>query len=1169
MPRAHPPTLNNRNTTSSRIRADSPGAGPAITIDSSDCSESSKAEDEWPIKSILEETDTQYLIDWEGPYEPSWEPKENASEPAIEAWERWKARNTRGSPIFISSDSSRDLEDSSSSSSSYHSLSQNQDQSPEQHVNQTPNHCRIESHIAAQLQSEYLNHLSASQEQDSQVSASLFVNQGNLPEILESIEARIQQNSVPALASLHYSLDYSQSRNRSSSFETVSDYSQPPAKLLPGESQGVNLDDSLQNTQEQGDSTHSLFLAKPLSSEIEEVGVSNTPQTTQEQRYSTSGQSPLSIDRSEPPRPVASAPLSWQSVKSPGTFKGFKSSEIAETPAHPPSAISNISFDTPNLRSTLISQPFPSRSLLEEVEFSEPKYFGTIPETIFHPSQKRKLSGETFDRPRASFSNIFATRLSSQTMDENDNKSPLGELPGSTPRERIRNAWAQLNAPPQFGETQMASGIDTPSSVGDIEASIPVSVPEATAPLSVRAETDPFSHTAVHHAHSSLLPPSELAHSQLGQPSMQTIHPSALTATGMEEVVPGSVYLGPSEFAVTLPMDSRVKDDYERVLADAASSIRRFFVGFQSDSQISASERRNLEQKMQEVVMRLNNVSTHPDLNIATHLADSNTDPEKEASWAEYSSAKFLFLGHLMDTVETHELHVIIAVQHETTQAVIERYLLGKGFAYTRPREDMGRTLEVSMSRGPLSFGIHSSESVRELYKPPSAIFAFDASFNPKSPSMQHIRTTYARNGNLLPVIWFLVANTSEHIQRCLPDLTEPERLRWLVHYIARFHDEVGDLQHDALGIHENAEEILTYLLDGVAGWPLATIEPLAFVSKEELEASTPSSGSSLPQPQKRSLDDEGEDYTSKRARVDTQDNSQLTESTKPPSQTLYPDLESLEKVLIQTKHAHATEKEQLQAELAQVRAQAKEMEQAFGNLQHRFETRTEQVYTIRKERDSLVATTASLQGAFDKSQHQVLVLKEERKQLRQELHEARETIKAGGGSAAELEMTREEMRRLNAENEDLTRKASYEAKRSEYTREQYQTASTAAAQSGNESRLLTSENEELKRKADLNKVKLREMNINDNDARHLAKIDELNLTLAAREELLRRKEEELREIRKNRPSTRSTSTQPRSPKISASSRPTSPGVGHNGNGHNGGLPGRGSALRFSSEMRF
>ena len=27
---------------------------------------------EWPIKYILRETATEYLIDWEGPYDPTW-----------------------------------------------------------------------------------------------------------------------------------------------------------------------------------------------------------------------------------------------------------------------------------------------------------------------------------------------------------------------------------------------------------------------------------------------------------------------------------------------------------------------------------------------------------------------------------------------------------------------------------------------------------------------------------------------------------------------------------------------------------------------------------------------------------------------------------------------------------------------------------------------------------------------------------------------------------------------------------------------------------------------------------------------------------------------------------------------------------------------------------------
>ena len=71
---------------------------------------------------------------------------------------------------------------------------------------------------------------------------------------------------------------------------------------------------------------------------------------------------------------------------------------------------------------------------------------------------------------------------------------------------------------------------------------------------------------------------------------MQTIQPSELTVTNVDEDLPGSIRLGPSEFAVTLPMDSRVKDYYERVLAEATTSIREFFARVDDNSEPSAVE---------------------------------------------------------------------------------------------------------------------------------------------------------------------------------------------------------------------------------------------------------------------------------------------------------------------------------------------------------------------------------------------------------------------------------------------------------------------------------------------------------------------------------------------------------------------------------------------------
>lgn len=261
-----------------------------------------------------------------------------------------------------------------------------------------------------------------------------------------------------------------------------------------------------------------------------------------------------------------------------------------------------------------------------------------------------------------------------------------------------------------------------------------------------------------------------------------------------------------------------------------------------------------LSSKVHEVIAKLNNVSTHPDLNIAHHVSYEDSKLAREAEWAEYSSSKFRLLGWLIRVGCERDLHIILAVQGEDKRQILERYLLGKGFSHTKPREQLGGTLEVSLQKDSLSFAIHSDDGVREMFKPPSAIFVFDTSYKLESPAVQHLRTTYTRNGSLLPAIWFLVSNACEHIERCLPQLPEPERLRLLMQYTDYFHDDVGDLQDDALNVCEDAEEIVNYLSDSFASWSLPAIEPLQFVSADEMDSATPSSEEPVLGTQKRSL---------------------------------------------------------------------------------------------------------------------------------------------------------------------------------------------------------------------------------------------------------------------------------------------------------------------------
>ncbi|CAG8227477.1 unnamed protein product [Penicillium salamii] len=1149
-------------------------AAPSVILSDSDISDISNLQ-EWPIKYILRETATEYLIDWEGPYDPTWEPKENASELAIQAWNKRKARNSRA----LDSEATRVQSSCLSypptgSSSSARTKGDSQDPSfvpSEYNQGETSLDPSVSSFVHRDStleipESPQFRHLELS---------------GYLAETTSPFQTSTDCSPFPASGSTG-----SDWQTGSSALEYVPESSIASIFLLRGERRGGARPETLQPDRLQYHAT----------SDTGDVGLSEALLRSSNQRQ-CSGDISNVRDPVQPATPVIESSCEVYEISETPDQPQFSGSRVSDCG-------SNLIQDLPSQISISVpSQPLVSSGLVFEGTTkyhrsssyhahifiasgqAHRSYHSSIPETVLDKLSQHSESqtAEASTRPMLPLSSLMEPNPSGDMG--NKEAKPLkhftssaqsdryGDLPGSALKEKTRSDWAQLGSEPQPGTPQAGTAIDTPSSVGDIEATMSAPIPETTVPLSIRFDTGSFSHshTAVHHGHSEpLLTASELAHGgNITQSSMQTIQPSALTVTGMDEITPGSVQLGLSEYAVTLPMDSRVKDDYERVITDAATNFRQFFESFQSNSQHSASDREELYSGMRGVVSRLNNIAMHPDLNISEHLKGVEPDFAKEASWAEYSSAKFLFLGHFMELAGMNELHVIIAVGDEKKQKILERYLQGKGFAYTRPREEMGSAVEVSLAKGPLSFGIHSSESARELFKTPSAIFALDSSFSSKSPSMQHIRTTYSRNGNLLPVIWFLVANTSEHIERCLPEMPATERLHLLVHYIARLHDEVGDLQDNALGVQEDAEEILGYLLDSASGWPLPTIEPLNFVSLEELEVSNDSSSDEAPpQPPKRALEEGSEIHSSKRPRVGTQEDSQLTESTKPPSQTLDRDLQSLEKNLIQMKATHSTEKDELQAELNQAKTRWHELEKTLGTLQHRYETRTNEFHKTRQERDHLTASKSTNEERVEKQRDIISKLKEERLELNSQLDESRKALKDGGGTTAEMEMLRDEIRRLKSENESLVHKADFEKRQSEYTREQYQTASTAAAQSGTENRLLVAENEALKRRVDGNMVRLHEINTQNASARHTARIEELEITLAARDEFLRKKEEELREIRKNRPSTRSTSTQPRSPKW-ANSRPTSPGVGHNGNGNgNGGVSGRGSGLRYSSGMQ-
>ncbi|PWY79635.1 hypothetical protein BO70DRAFT_51891 [Aspergillus heteromorphus CBS 117.55] len=1117
-------------------------------------------EDEFYINCILDETESQYLIDWEGDYTPTWEPKEHANDSAVQAWEERKqqGRSQKETPLNTPPPESLLL-------------------SPREHSTERLDPAPVSPGIESQ-------HTCSS--------SPLFVPAASIPETYLSPGDPASANSTSfSLLNPYESANDIESDLEETSLEAqpviagvfeLSSASSIPAQLrLPDEIEETPIRSVYARiTPDKEKNNISEADGLVISGRIDELPLPKSPglsglRNPQESLPNNEVQADSEIP--ETPSALLGEPKSPRSriIPATGSHHSFTSSICRSIPDT--TAVSQ-------LHSSIVCST-PGHPITRRASTVAETVIAITPHTPANAEFQGSASGSMTIGPDPGV-DIYA-------MDDQDKKGgttlsdvmdKYSQFEGSTPKEKLMNAYAQLRTS-KSNPTPDASA--TPSSAGDIEPSAPVPVPETAPPLSVRVDKEP-----THHAHPEPAPTMPVApvepvgmeppqHIDMQHTGIQTIQPSALTVMHTEEPIPGAVHLGPSEFAIPLPMDSRVKDDYEKVLTSESQSIRNFLNITSAPSKIPEDQHEHLVSTMNGVLERLNNVTTHPDLNTLDHAKASDSDVEKEAAWAEYSSAKFQLISYLLEIARMRDMHLIIMVHGEKTQRVVERYLLGKSLTYTRPRQEMGSgtNAEVSLIKGPLSFGVQSTanDGVMETYKAPSAIIAFDSLFNVKNPTVEHMRTTFARNGNLLPVIRLMVSNSSEHIGLCFPGLPELERLRLIIQYTIRLRSSVGDLQDDALGVHEDAEELLSCLESDNANahWSLPHIESLDIVSPEELEAtqhelqSRPSvdvSSLMTSQTQKRAFEEDITEQSSKRPRVEeSQDSSQFTESTNFPSQTLNGGLRSLERNVVQMKTAHAAEVDRLQKALAEAQARLQERDSVLEKLQHRYETRTKDSHQLQRERERLAEAKATSDQKLEKQKEDIAKLKDERTQLRHELEQARESLKAGGGSSAELESAREEIRRLNEENASFKRKAEYEARQAEYTREQYQTASTVAAQSGNEARQLREENENLTRKVAGDASRLRELNMKNDEARHLSRVVELESLLRSREDLLRRKEEEVRELRKNRPSTRSTSTQPRSPKWTAgNSRPTSPGINNNSNNNGSSLAGRGSTLRYS-----
>lgn len=193
-------------------------------------------------------------------------------------------------------------------------------------------------------------------------------------------------------------------------------------------------------------------------------------------------------------------------------------------------------------------------------------------------------------------------------------------------------------------------------------------------------------------------------------------------------------------------------------------------------------------------------------------------------------------------------------------------------------------------------------------------------------------------------------------------------------------------------------------------------------------------------------------------------------------------------------------------------RTRLQEITQSLSALQHRYETRMKQVHELKNAAKRTLTERSTDHQRHEKLQSENLALKDQHLHLQSDLTAARTALQSSTNpTIAELESARFSARTATSTVHRLETSLSNLRHDFDFTRSQYQAASTAAADSAAEVAELQARNEELERKASDERMKLAELNTKEARKMDLDRIEELEVLLRNREGVLRRVEEEVR----------------------------------------------------------
>lgn len=647
----------------------------------------------------------------------------------------------------------------------------------------------------------------------------------------------------------------------------------------------------------------------------------------------------------------------------------------------------------------------------------------------------------------------------------------------------------------------------------------------------------------------------------------------------------GRCLLTPPMYAVTLPATGHMRHRYREWFREKDLRLLSRFL--QEPSESCTNDRLSLLGKIENFLEQLHMATLHPDFNADPRVYESMTqtvpEPSQEARWADLTSTKFAFIGKLFDELQTGSHQIAIVAKSSQSINTLETYLRSKRVPVRCIKQNLDLTFNHTTAAACHVVLIASGERSREAMKDPNLkaemVIDFDGSTKPENSYLQTLDPS-------TPIVHLIVVNSLEHIKKFLSEELSPrERLRCQIIAATHLRKHMGILPQQNQSESEveartqtnfkaiedipdsqcrESQAVTARLVaqalrseDFHRNWPLSPLPKLDFGKIEatasllnvhgERLASVSESRVGTPSGLKRMREQDSMPPISKRLRATPmQDVTHISDSLKDPQSQL----ESLHSTLKACESALASErseKNKLREYLEEKEARLEDMTVSLSRLQHRYETRTNDFHRLRREKAILESDRLASNNKKERVSTENLSLRDERRQLQEQLQTARTDLKEGGGTTADLEAMREAHNKLEKERDSLLKSNENIRKDFEFTRQQYQLASSTAADLASQLSEKEAENAKLAKQASDEKRRLRELNTIEHEKQHRAAVIRLEEQVASMEKLLIKKEDELERARRGRGvQTRAGSAQPQpgSPRLvgrSGDSRGASP----------------------------